>query len=199
MRSILICGVDEAGRGPLAGSVVAAAVVLTPLAPISGIKDSKKLSQARRDILFDEIISKSKGWGVGEASVEEIDRLNILKATMLAMQRAVESLCRNLGEVPGMALIDGNRCPVLLMPAEAIVKGDSKVQSISAASIIAKVTRDRQMLVLHERFPQYGFSQHMGYPTKAHLAAINKYGVCIEHRRSFSPVRNALNAVVPNT
>ena len=195
MKSLLVCGVDEAGRGPLAGTVVAAAVVLDPLNPISGIRDSKKLSQARRDFLFNDIILKSKGWGVGEASPQEIDHLNILNATMLAMQRAVENLCRNLGEVPGMALIDGNRCPLLPMPAEAIIKGDSKQQSISAASILAKVTRDRQMLILHERFPQYGFSQHMGYPTKAHLAAINQFGVCIEHRRSFSPVRNALNFV----
>jgi ribonuclease HII len=187
-----ICGVDEAGRGPLVGAVVAGAVVLDPLNPISGLKDSKRLTPARREALYAEIVLKAKAWGVGEASPLEIDQINILQATMLAMQRAVDDLCKRLGSWPDKALIDGNRCPSLPIPAEAIVKGDSKEPAISAASIVAKVTRDRQMEALHARYPGYGFLQHMGYPTPVHLAALRQLGACPEHRRSFSPVRAVL-------
>ena len=192
MSSIWICGVDEAGRGPLVGSVVAGAVVLDPNNPIVGLKDSKILTPAKREYLFEQIMLKAKAWGIGEASPEEIDQINILQATMLAMQPAVEDLSNRLGAWPDKALIDGNRCPELPIPAEAIVKGDAKEPAISAASILAKVTRDRQMAILHERFPQYGFAQHMGYPTAAHFAALKEFGICEEHRRSFSPVRNVL-------
>ena len=189
---IWVCGVDEAGRGPLVGAVVAGAVVLDPENPIEGLKDSKKLSAARREFLYEQIIEKAKAWGVGEASPTEIDSINILQATMLAMRRAVEDLAARLGEWPSKALIDGNRCPELSIAAEAIVKGDTKEPAISAASIVAKVTRDRQMIALHEQHPQYGFSQHMGYPTEAHFAALKQYGVCTEHRKSFAPVRRVL-------
>ena len=192
-EAIWICGVDEAGRGPLVGAVVAGAVVLDPLNPISGLKDSKRLTPARREALYAEIVLKAKAWGVGEASPLEIDQINILQATMLAMQRAVDDLCARLGRLPDKALIDGNRCPRLPIPAEAIVKGDSKEPAISAASIVAKVTRDRQMEGLHARYPDYGFLQHMGYPTPVHLAALRQYGACPEHRRSFSPVRAVLD------
>jgi len=195
MSTIWICGVDEAGRGPLVGSVVAGAVVLDPNNPIVGLKDSKKLTPAKREYLFEQIMLKAKAWGIGEASPEEIDHINILQATMLAMRRAVEDLSIRLGAWPDKALIDGNRCPELPIPAEAIVKGDAKEPAISAASILAKVTRDRQMAILHERFPQYGFAQHMGYPTAAHFAALKEFGVCEEHRRTFSPVRNVLEAM----
>jgi ribonuclease HII len=192
---IWICGVDEAGRGPLVGAVVAGAVVLDPLNPIAGLKDSKRLTPARREALYAEIVLKAKAWGVGEASPLEIDQINILQATMLAMQRAVDDLCKRLGCWPDKALIDGNRCPSLPIPAEAIVKGDSKEPAISAASIVAKVTRDRQMEALHARYPDYGFLQHMGYPTPVHLAALRQWGACPEHRRSFSPVRAVLDRV----
>jgi ribonuclease HII len=190
---VWICGVDEAGRGPLVGAVVAGAVVLDPLNPIAGLKDSKRLTPARREALYAEIVLKAKAWGVGEASPLEIDQINILQATMLAMQRAVDDLCARLGCWPDKALIDGNRCPNLPIPAEAIVKGDSKEPAISAASIVAKVTRDRQMEALHARYPDYGFLQHMGYPTPVHLAALRQWGACPEHRRSFSPVRAVLD------
>ncbi|HQS61509.1 MAG TPA: ribonuclease HII [Polynucleobacter sp.] len=192
MSVIWICGVDEAGRGPLAGAVVAGAVVLDPENPIAGLKDSKKLSAARREFLFEQIQLKAKAWGIGEASPTEIDQINILQATMLAMRRAIEDLATRLGSWPDKALIDGNRCPELPIAAEAIVKGDAKEPAISAASILAKVTRDRQMIALHERHPEYGFAQHMGYPTEAHLAALQQFGACNEHRRTFSPVRNVL-------
>jgi ribonuclease HII len=192
-EAIWICGVDEAGRGPLVGAVVAGAVVLDPLNPILGLKDSKRLTPARREALYAEIVLKAKAWGVGEASPLEIDQVNILQATMLAMQRAVDDLCKRLGCWPDKALIDGNRCPRLPIPAEAIVKGDSKEPAISAASIVAKVTRDRQMEDLHTRYPDYGFLQHMGYPTPVHLAALRQWGACPEHRRSFSPVRAVLD------
>ena len=195
MSTIWICGVDEAGRGPLVGSVVAGAVVLDPNNPIVGLKDSKKLTPAKREYLFEQIMLKAKAWGIGEASQVEIDQINILQATMLAMRRAVEDLSTRLGAWPDKALIDGNRCPELPIPAEAIVKGDAKEPAISAASILAKVTRDRQMAILHERFPQYGFAQHMGYPTAAHFAALKEFGACEEHRRTFSPVRNVLEAM----
>jgi ribonuclease HII len=194
MTMIWVCGVDEAGRGPLVGAVVAGAVVLDPDHPIVGLKDSKKLSPARREYLYEQIMQKAKAWGIGEASPQEIDEINILQATMLAMRRAIEDLSTRLGKWPDKALIDGNRCPELPISAEAIVKGDAKEPAISAASILAKVTRDRQMQILHERHPQYGFAQHMGYPTEAHFAALKQYGACAEHRRSFSPVRKVLES-----
>lgn len=192
MSIVWICGVDEAGRGPLVGAVVAGAVVLDPNHPIEGLKDSKKLTAARREFLYEQIMEKAKAWGVGEASPAEIDEINILQATMLAMRRAVEDLTTRLGGWPDKALIDGNRCPELPIAAEAIVKGDAKEPAISAASILAKVTRDRQMQLLHERHPEYGFAQHMGYPTEAHFAALIQYGACDQHRKSFSPVRKVL-------
>jgi len=192
MSLIWICGVDEAGRGPLVGAVVAGAVVLDPNNPIEGLKDSKKLTSARREYLYEQIMQKSKAWGVGEASPAEIDEINILQATMLAMRRAIEDLTIRLGAWPNKALIDGNRCPELPIAAEAIIKGDAKEPAISAASIVAKVTRDRQMMSLHERHPEYGFAKHMGYPTEAHFAALKQYGACDQHRRSFSPVRKVL-------
>ena len=192
MSLIWVCGLDEAGRGPLVGSVVAGAVVLDPNNPIEGLKDSKKLTAVRREYLYEQIMEKAKAWGVGEASPAEIDEINILQATMLAMRRAIEDLTTRLGTWPDKALIDGNRCPELPIAAEAIVKGDAKEPAISAASIVAKVTRDRQMQILHERHPEYGFAQHMGYPTEAHFAALKQFGVCDQHRRSFSPVRKVL-------
>jgi ribonuclease HII len=192
MSLIWICGVDEAGRGPLVGAVVAGAVVLDPKNPIEGLKDSKKLTAARREYLYEQIMEKAKAWGVGEASPAEIDEINILQATMLAMRRAIEDLTIRLGVWPDKALIDGNRCPELPISAEAIIKGDAKEPAISAASIVAKVTRDRQMMALHDLHPEYGFAQHMGYPTEAHFAALKQYGACDQHRRSFSPVRKVL-------
>ena len=194
MSLIWVCGVDEAGRGPLVGAVVAGAVVLDPNNPIEGLKDSKKLTTVRREYLYEQIMEKAKAWGVGEASPAEIDEINILQATMLAMRRAIEDLTTRLGTWPDIALIDGNRCPELPIAAEAIVKGDDKEPAISAASIVAKVTRDRQMQILHERHPEYGFAQHMGYPTEAHFAALKQYGACDQHRRSFSPVRKVLES-----
>ncbi|MCX2862684.1 ribonuclease HII [Paucibacter sp. PLA-PC-4] len=186
----LIAGVDEAGRGPLAGPVVAAAVILDELHPILGLADSKVLTEKKRERLFDEIRAKALCCCIAEASVEEIDRLNILQATMLAMRRAVEGLRLK----PTKVLVDGNRLPVLKIPAEAIVKGDSKVQAISAASILAKVTRDRQCLAMHELHPAYGFAGHKGYPTADHLAALRAHGACAWHRRSFGPVRQLLES-----
>jgi len=192
---IWVCGVDEAGRGPLVGAVVAGAVVLDPSNPIDGLRDSKKLTPARREFLYEQIIEKAKAWGVGQASPAEIDDINILQATMLAMRRAIEDLTIRLGAWPDKALVDGNRYPDLPISAEAIIKGDSKEPAISAASIIAKVTRDRQMQALDNLHPQYGFAQHMGYPTEAHFAALKEFGACDEHRRSFSPVRRVLEGV----
>ncbi|NBV80421.1 MAG: ribonuclease HII [Burkholderiaceae bacterium] len=193
MSTVWICGVDEAGRGPLVGSVVAGAVVLDPNQPIIGLRDSKKLSPARREKLYAEIMQKARAWGVGQASPGEIDTLNILQATMLAMRRAIEALSERLGEWPSKALIDGNRCPILPIASEAIIKGDAKEPAISAASIIAKVTRDQQMQALHTQYPQYGFNQHMGYPTEVHMQALKQYGPCEEHRRTFAPVRNLIS------
>ena len=184
----LVAGVDEAGRGPLAGPVVAAAVILDELQPIRGLADSKKLSPKTRERLFDEIRARALCSCIAEASVEEIDRLNILQATLLAMRRAVEGLRLR----PHRVLVDGNRLPVLSVPAEAIVQGDAKVQAISAASILAKVHRDRLCALLHERHPQYGFDAHKGYGTQAHMAALREHGACPEHRRSFAPVRAVL-------
>lgn len=186
---ILIAGVDEAGRGPLAGPVMAAAVILDPARPIAGLADSKQLSARRRDALEEEIKQKALAWAVSRAEVEEIDALNILHATMLAMQRAVAAL----NPAPLLALIDGNRCPSPLpCRAEAIVKGDQTVPAISAASILAKVARDRELLKLEEQYPGYGFAKHKGYPTKDHVAALEKLGVTPIHRRSFDPVRRML-------
>lgn len=187
----LTAGVDEAGRGPLAGPVVAAAVILDDLNPIAGLADSKKLSPARRERLYDEIRAKALCCSVAEASVEEIDRLNILQATMLAMRRAVVGLRLK----PTKVLVDGNRLPPLPMLAEAIVKGDAKVAAISAASILAKVTRDRWCEGVHAEFPLYGFDGHKGYGTAEHLAALNAHGPCPHHRRSFAPVAASLRVV----
>jgi len=184
----LMAGVDEAGRGPLAGPVVAAAVILDDLQPITGLADSKVLTERKRELLFDEIRAKALCCCIAEASPEEIDTLNILQATMLAMRRAVEGLRLK----PAKVLVDGNRLPVLRVPAEAIVKGDAKVKAISAASILAKVTRDRQCVVMHESHPQYGFATHKGYPTPEHLAALREHGVSPWHRRSFAPVRECI-------
>ena len=186
----LVCGVDEAGRGPLCGPVVAAAVILDPARPIDGLADSKKLSEAARERLAPLIRERALAWAVAEASVEEIDRLNILHATMLAMQRAVMAL----GTAPAEVRIDGNRCPTLPYPARAIVKGDATEPSISAASILAKTTRDEAMRVLDLAWPQYGLATHKGYPTAAHLAALERHGVQVFHRRSCAPVRKLLAA-----
>ena len=183
-----VCGVDEAGRGPLAGPVVAAAVVLDPAHPIPGLDDSKKLSATRRDALAIEIRAHALAWAVAEASVEEIDRLNILGATMLAMQRAVQAIA----PAPELVLVDGNRLPRLTVPAQAIVRGDALVPAISAASILAKTARDAMLDELDRRFPGYGFAIHRGYPTPAHLQALAKLGATSEHRRSFGPVRAVL-------
>jgi ribonuclease HII len=183
-----VAGVDEAGRGPLAGPVIAAAVILDPEKPIAGLRDSKRLSALRRDELYDQIRERALAWAVGRAEVEEIDRINILQATMLAMRRAVEAL----QPFADHALIDGNRCPDLSCTAQAIIKGDSKVQAISAASIVAKVTRDREMLELDRCYPGYGLAQHKGYPSKAHIEALESLGVTPVHRRSYAPVRRVI-------
>ncbi len=184
----LIAGVDEAGRGPLAGPVVAAAVILDEKNPIRGLADSKKLTALRREKLFDEIRAKALCCSIAEASVEEIDRLNILQATMLAMRRAVEGLRLK----PAKVLIDGNRIPVMDVLAEAIVKGDALVPAISAASILAKVSRDRWCAELDLAYPQYGFAGHKGYGTAEHLAALREHGACPQHRKTFSPVAQVL-------
>lgn len=184
----LIAGVDEAGRGPLAGPVVAAAVILDEKNPIRGLADSKKLTALRREKLFDEIRAKALCCSIAEASVEEIDRLNILQATMLAMRRAVEGLRLK----PAKVLIDGNRIPVMDVLAEAIVKGDALIPAISAASILAKVSRDRWCAELDLAYPQYGFAGHKGYGTAEHLAALREHGACPQHRKTFSPVAQVL-------
>jgi RNase HII (EC 3.1.26.4) len=184
----LIAGVDEVGRGPLVGAVVTAAVILDPAQPIVGLTDSKKLSEKKRLALYDEIKQKALAWSVGRAEPDEIDSLNILHATMLAMQRAVDGL----SVTPDYALIDGNRVPPLSMPAEAVVKGDLRVAEISAASILAKVDRDHEMAMLDAAYPNYGFAQHKGYPTKVHMAALAEHGALPMHRKSFKPVKRAL-------
>ncbi len=190
IQPFLIAGVDEVGRGPLAGPVVAAAVILDPQKPVNGLLDSKLLNEATREQLDVEIRRHALAFCIAEASVEEIDTINILHASMLAMSRAVAGLAIQ----PNLALIDGNRCPDVDCPAQAIVKGDQRVQAISAASIIAKVARDRMMVELHKQFPQYGFAGHKGYPTAQHRKAIIEHGVTHLHRRSFRPVREALAA-----
>lgn len=185
----LVCGIDEAGRGPLAGPVVAAAVILDPARPIPGLNDSKKLSEKKRVALAELIRERAIAWAVAEASVEEIDRINILQASLLAMQRAVAGLAVR----PISALVDGNRCPQLDIPTEAIIQGDGKIASIAAASILAKTVRDAGMRVLHAQYPQYGFDRHMGYPTAAHFKALEEHGASPVHRRSFGPVAKQLS------
>ncbi|QCT19975.1 ribonuclease HII [Jejubacter calystegiae] len=184
----LVAGVDEVGRGPLVGAVVTAAVILDPERPIAGLADSKKLSEKRRQALHDEICEKALAWSLGRAEPHEIDQLNILHATMLAMQRAVAGLAI----APEYVLIDGNRCPTLPVPSMAVIKGDGLVAEISAASIIAKVSRDREMAELDRAFPEYGFAKHKGYPTALHLEKLAQYGATEHHRRSFAPVKRAL-------
>lgn len=186
----LICGVDEAGRGPLAGPVYAAAVILDPLNPLEGLADSKKLTEKARGRLAPLIRERALSWAVASASVEEIDALNILQATLLAMRRAITALPLQPGEV----LVDGTQCPRIALPARAVVKGDSTVPAISAASILAKTARDAEMLRLHALHPEYGLDRHKGYPTAAHLAALRKHGVIGIYRRSFGPVRDLLGA-----
>lgn len=184
-----LCGVDEAGRGPLAGPVTAAAVMLDPARPIDGLRDSKKLTAAARERLADAIHERAAAWCVAEASVAEIDQLNILQATMLAMQRAVAGL----GRAPDEVMVDGNRCPTWAWRSQAVVKGDDKVAAIAAASILAKTARDAFMCRLHAEYPAYGFAQHMGYGTAAHLAALKAHGACPQHRKSFAPVKLVLD------
>ena len=190
-RGSLLAGVDEVGRGPLIGAVVTAAVILDPARPIPGLADSKKLTEKKRLRLYDNILENAAAWSLGRCEASEIDELNIYQATMLAMKRAVEGL----SIVPEYVLVDGNRCPKWQWPSEPVIKGDSRVEAISAASILAKVTRDREMEALDVRFPGFGLSQHKGYPTPVHLEALNRLGVTPEHRRSFRPVKMALDAV----
>jgi len=187
----LIAGVDEAGRGPLIGAVVTAAVILPAEFDIPNLDDSKKITKKKREILYELIIDQACCWAVGRAEAEEIDQLNILHATMLAMRRSIEALSIK----PDHVQVDGNRCPHIehICSVEAIIRGDGLIPCISAASIIAKVTRDREMLALHARFPEYGFAKHNGYPTPEHLAALEKYGVLAEHRKSFAPVKKLLS------
>lgn len=184
-----IAGVDEAGRGPLVGAVVAAAVILDDKQPIEGLNDSKKLSEKKRETLAIEIKAKAKAWSVASVEADEIDCINILQASLLAMKHAVESLSLS----PDIALVDGNKTPDLQCEVEAIVKGDARVAAIAAASILAKVERDRQMLALHQQYPQYEFDRHKGYPTKVHMQLLQQHGPCEQHRRSFAPVRRLLN------
>lgn len=186
----LTAGVDEVGRGPLVGAVITAAVILPDKFTIPGLTDSKKLSEKRREYLSEVIKQEALYWAIGRADVEEIDRLNILQATLLAMKRAVEGLSVR----PDHVLVDGNRCPDIghICRVDAIIKGDEKIPAISAASILAKVTRDREMIALHERFPEYGFAKHKGYPTPDHLLALRTHGVLAEHRKSFAPVKKLI-------
>lgn len=188
-KAKFIAGVDEVGRGPLVGAVVTAAVILDPANPIEGLADSKKLTEKKRNALYDEIKEKALCWAIGRAEPEEIDELNILWATMKAMERAVAGL----SITPDMVLIDGNRCPKLPMSSQAVIKGDSLVQEISAASILAKVTRDREMEELDKLYPEYGFAKHKGYPTVFHMEKLALLGATPYHRKSFAPVKRALN------
>jgi ribonuclease HII len=187
----LICGVDEAGRGPLAGPVFAAAVILNQHKPVAGLRDSKKLTEAKREMIAEQIKENALAWCIAQASEEEIDRLNILQASMLAMRRAIDGL----SVVPTLALIDGNRCPTCSVRVEAIIGGDDKVAEISAASILAKTARDRALLQLHERYPHYAFDKHKGYPTALHMERLRLHGVSPVHRRSYAPVRELLDFV----
>lgn len=195
MDERLICGVDEAGRGPIAGPVYAAAVVLDPGRPIPGLADSKLLTEARREVVAHAIRTSARAWSVAWATVVEIDRLNILQATLLAMRRAVEGLAL----VPEEAWIDGNRCPALACAARAFVGGDRLYAPISAASVLAKTARDAEMRTMHERFPQYRFDRHKGYPTEEHLAALGRHGACEIHRRTFAPVRRVIEERRPES
>jgi ribonuclease HII len=185
----IICGVDEAGRGPLAGPVFAAAVILDPARPIAGLRDSKKLTEARRDALAIQIKTDALAWSIAQCSEAEIDTLNILQATMLAMRRAMEGL----KVLPTLALIDGNRCPISMIRSEAIIKGDDKVPAISAASILAKTARDAALGMLHLQYPHYAFDRHKGYPTALHLERLRAHGVSPMHRKSYAPVRALLD------
>lgn len=187
---LLVCGVDEAGRGPLAGAVYAAAVILDPERPITGLADSKTLSEKKRDSLAIEIKQYALSWAIASSSVEEIDRINILQASLLAMKRAVEGLHL----MPQQVLVDGLHCPKITVPVQAIVKGDSKVQAIAAASILAKTARDEDLYRLHELYPQYDFAKHKGYPTADHLSRLKQHGVSPVHRRSYGPVKKLLLA-----
>lgn len=180
-----VAGVDEAGRGPLCGPVIAAAVILDPARPLDGLRDSKQLTAGRRELLYEAITGSALAWATGRAEVEEIDRINILQASLLAMRRAVEAL----QPAAEYVLVDGNRCPALVVPVRAIIRGDSRVAAISAASIIAKVTRDREMVELDRRYPGYGLARHKGYPSKAHIEALEELGLTPQHRRSYAPVR----------
>ena len=190
---MLICGVDEAGRGPLASSVYAAAVILDVNKPIIGLADSKKLSEKKRDFLSGEIKTKVLAWGIASCTCQEIDEINILQASLLAMKRAIEAMQAQFGAILSsqtiLVQVDGNKCPEISLPCEAIVKGDSKVQAISAASILAKVARDAELYELDKLYPQYGFAKHKGYPSPAHLLALQAHGICPQHRLSYAPVR----------
>ncbi|HSI24673.1 MAG TPA: ribonuclease HII [Methylotenera sp.] len=188
----LICGVDEAGRGPLAGGVYAAAVILDVNNPIQGLADSKKLSEKKRDFLSAEIKQKALAWGIASCTCQEIDEINILQASLLAMKRAIEAMQAQFGITPELVQVDGNKCPKISLPCEAIVQGDSKVHAISAASILAKVARDAELYELDKQYPQYGFAQHKGYPAPKHLLALQAHGICPQHRLSYAPVRALL-------
>jgi ribonuclease HII len=188
----IICGVDEAGRGPLAGAVYAAAVILNPERPISGLADSKKLSEKKRNLLSAEIKQHALAWAIASSSVEEIDSLNILQASLLAMKRAIDSLQQQFNITPDLVQVDGNKCPKISLPCEAIVQGDSKVQAISAASILAKVARDAELYALDEQYPQFGFAKHKGYPTAFHLEMLALHGISIIHRLSYAPVKKLM-------
>ena len=191
--NLLICGVDEAGRGPLAGSVYAAAVILDVNNPILGLMDSKKLSEKKRDFLSAEIKQKALAWAIASCTAQEIDEINILQASLLAMKRAIEAMQAQFNVVPDLVQVDGNKCPKISLQCEAIVKGDSKVQAISAASILAKVARDAELYELDKQYPQYGFAQHKGYPAPKHLLALQAHGICPQHRLSYAPVRKHLD------
>lgn len=188
----LICGVDEAGRGPLAGAVYAAAVILDPNKPIQGLADSKKLSEKKRDALAIQIKQHALAWAIACSSVEEIDSINILQASLLAMKRAIETMQLQFGVRPDLVQVDGNKTPKIDLPCEAIIKGDTKVQAISAASILAKTARDAELYVLDKQYPLYGFAQHKGYPTALHMALLKQHGVTAIHRNSYAPVKHLL-------
>ena len=188
----LICGVDEAGRGPLAGSVYAAAVILNANNPIVGLADSKKISKKKRDILSAEIKQKALAWGIASCTSQEIDEINILQASLLAMARAIDAVQAQFNITPDLVQVDGNKCPKISLPCEAIVKGDSLIPAISAASILAKVTRDAELYALDKIYPQYGFAKHKGYPTAEHLLALQAHGICPQHRLSYLPVKKLL-------
>lgn len=187
-----LCGADEAGRGPLAGAVYAAAVVLDPKHPIDGLNDSKKISEKKREQLAEQIKNQALGWAIATSSIEEIDQINILQASLLAMRRAIESMIDEFDITPTLVQIDGNKCPTITLPCEAVVKGDSKVAAISAASILAKTARDDEMRQLAIQYPAYAFDQHKGYPTKQHVALLQQHGVSPVHRKSFRTVKALL-------